>query len=225
MHPALQRLVDANDNLERAQHALDVAAQHRRACALQLNEIENPAERLDAAAWAYGVFGKGLSLVLGEAVTGLPGKRGQSQFLVMVGRKTYQPKGHGTDAVLTYDDPITEYPAPDALERKVIAAHIAHGRPYAIDGYLGRLKISAQLAPSEACIFLDDATAALAAHNGVSREIFVAWLSSSGRVNCEARFANGNPCTSRVAGLTDGMRLEAWTAAKAKGGYCRRHGG
>lgn len=225
MHPALQRLVEANAALEAAELALAEAQEHRRQCGLGLTEIEDPDDRLQAALYAYGAFGKGLSLVLAEAVTGLPGKRGQSQFLVLAGRLQHQPKGHDADRVTVVSDPMTEWPAPSALERDVIESHIRHGKPYHLEHGLGWTNLSTSLTPSEATAFLRDPTAALAAHFDLSREAFVEWLSGWGHVGCEATYNNGKPCAARVAGLPGMLQVEKWKVAKAKGGYCARHGG
>jgi hypothetical protein len=228
MHPALQRLVEAHDACEGAKRAVVEAEERRRACALDLCEIEDEDERLRAAVWAYKAFGKGLSLVLAEAVTGLPGKKGQSRFLVLAGRKQYQPKGHGAHDGAVIDErsePMTAWPAPTPVEREVIAAHMRHGQPYTVSRGLGWTHLSASLAPAAASHFLEDPTAALAEHFGIDRPAFVEWLSGCGEVTCEGRFANGKPCTSRVAALVGQLPLRDWIAARKKGGYCARHGG
>jgi hypothetical protein len=225
MHPALKKLIDANVALERAEAALTKAQQQRRQCALDLRDIEDEEERLTAAIFAYSAFGKGLSLVLAEAVTGLPGKKGQSQFLVLAGRKQHQPKGYGRDAIRIETEPMVEWPSPTVFEREVIASHIRHGRPFQLDEGLGWTNLRASLQPCEAEAFLDDPTSALATHFGVSRGDFVLWLSTWGHVGCEARYGNGNPCTARVAGVPGMLPIEKWKDVKSKGGYCKRHGG
>lgn len=225
MHPALQRLVEANVALEAAELALAEAQEHRRQCGLRLAEIEDPNDRLQAALYAYDAFGKGLSLVLAEVVTGLPGKRGQSKFLVLAGRLQHQPKGHRAGRVTVASDAMTEWPAPTALEREVIESHIRHGKRYNLEYGLGWTNLSTSLTPSEATAFLRDPTAALAEHFDLSREAFVEWLSGWGHVGCEANYNNGKPCAARVASVPGMLQVEKWKIAKAKGGYCARHGG
>ncbi len=225
MHPALKKLIDANTELARAEAALAAAQERRRQCALGLRDIEDDEERLSAALFAYSAFGKGLSLVLAEAVTGLPGKKGQSQFLVLAGRKRYQPKGHGKDAICIAAEPMSEWPAPSPLERELVASHIRHGQAFHLDEGLGWTNLRATLKPAEAEAFLVDPTSALAMHFGLAREDFVLWLSTWGHIGCEARYGNGNPCTARVAGVAGMLPIERWKEAKARGGYCKRHGG
>ncbi|WP_293679272.1 hypothetical protein [uncultured Phenylobacterium sp.] len=225
MHPALQRLVDANDDLERAERALEAAQEQRRQCARDLAQIEDQSERVSAAVFAYHRFGKGLSLALAEAVTGLPGKKGQSAFLVLAGRMQYQPRGHGAGGGGEPSEPMTEWPAPDECEREIIRAHIAHGRDYWIDRGLGWGCLRTSLRPPEAAAYLKDATGALAGHFGLSREAFVEWLSSCGSVGCEGRNKDATRCKSSVAGRTVQLDVEDWKVAVERGGYCRRHGG
>lgn len=228
MHPALQRLVEAHASYEQAQRALIEAEEHRRDCALRLTDIDDPDDRLGAALYAYRKFGKGLSLPLAQAVTGLPGKKGQSRFLVLAGRRQDQPKGRArpdVETIIFEPEPVTEWPALTALEREVVALHVKHRRPYVIECGLGWTVFSAILEPAEAEGLLDDPTSALASHFGLSRAEFVEWLSGNGHVPCEGRYENGRPCTSRVAGVRGQLEIDAWIAARQKGGYCKRHGG
>lgn len=226
MHPRLEALIAANSQFEAAKRAVVAAEDLRRQCATDLVHIEDQAERTAAAIEAYHAFGKGLSLALAEAVTGLPGRRGQSEFLVLANRKTYQPKGcEPRDRVVHVSEPMTEWPAPDALQREVMSAHIKRGKPYWLERVLGWTIMRVSLEPNEARAFLKDPTAALAAHHDMTREAFVDWLSSGGRVLCEDTYKNGNPCAAQVAGTTGFMSIERWKAAKAAGGYCKQHGG
>lgn len=225
MHPALRRLVAANTELEIARAALTAAEEYRRQCALDLADIEDLDERQRSGVFAYQQFGKGLSLALAEAVTGLPGKKGQSAFLVLAGRRANQPKGYGSKPLVTEHEPMTEWPPLDPIERDIVASHIRHHENYSIHRGLGWTALDANLNPTEAREYLNDPTGALAEHYGVSREGFVEWLSSEGHVSCEGSYQNGKPCSSRVAGLPGQLNLQAWKAAKAKGGYCRKHGG
>jgi hypothetical protein len=227
MHSQLQKLVDANTRLEDAERALADAQEHRRQCARDLARIEDEAERTAAGVYAYQTFGKGLSIALAEAVTGLPGKRGQSDFLVLCKRKTYQPKGRQQSAgdVTYVHEPMAEWPKLDALEREVISTHIKHGKPYWLEKGLGWTNVSVSLSPDEARAFLQDPTAALAACHDLTREDFVAWLSSYGTVGCDGFYDNGKRCNSRVAGVRSQLRLDQWKAAWKAGGYCKRHGG
>ena len=79
--------------------------------------------------------------------------------------------------------------------------------------------------PDEARAFLQDPTATLAACYDLSREDFVAWLSSEGAVGCDGLYENGKRCNSRVAGVRGQLPLHQWKAAWDAGGYCKRHGG
>lgn len=225
MHPALQRLVDANTALENAQRALELAQDQRRQAALALIEIEDEDQRWQAAIFAYREFGHGLSLALAEAATGLPGKKAQSRFLVRAGRKSYQPKGHGSDAVAHIPEPMSEWPAPDQLEREVISSHIAHGEPYWVDRGLGWGRLRVDLQPDEARTYLEDATGAMASRVGLTREEFVEWLSTEGFVRCSGVTLKGAPCKAGVKGLSGQMAIGPWKAAKDRGGYCSTHGG
>jgi hypothetical protein len=224
MHPALKRLIEANAELTKAQQALESAQDQRRACALQLSEIEDEAERWQAALFAYAKFGKGLSLQLAEAATGLPGRRAQSTFLVRAGRKEHQPKGNGGGSVQPAE-PMTEWPAPDALERELIRSHIAHGQAYWIDRGLGWGNVRIALEPEEAEEYLVDPTGAMARQAGLSREDFVEWLSSEGSIRCEGVTLSGARCKAGVVGVSSQLPVKAWKEAKARGGYCGRHGG
>lgn len=228
MHPALQRLVEAQASYELAQKTLTEAEELRRNCALRLAEIDDREERTESAVWAYGKFVKGLSLALAEAVTGLPGKKGQSRFLVLAGCREEQRKGHtqhNVDTVLYEPEPVTEWPPLTPIEREVVASHVKHRQPYFIDCGLGWTVFSATLEPEEAEAFLIDPTSALAANCGISREMFVEWLSSSGHIPCEGHYGNGRACASRVAGVRGQLSLDEWIPARERGGYCKRHGG
>lgn len=224
MHPALKRLIDANAELNRAQAALEAAQDQRRQCALGLVEIEDDDERWQAALLAYREFGKGLSLALAEAVTGLPGRRAQSTFLERAGRRENQPKGHGSGSFPS-SEPMTEWPAPDALEQDVIRSHIAHQTPYRVDQGLGWGRLTVSLAPADAAIFLEDPTGGLARGVGLTREEFVEYLSSAGSVQCDGKTQKGTRCRAGVAGRSSQMNIKAWKMAKDRGGYCTRHGG
>lgn len=224
MHSALKRLVEANAQLLQAQQTLETAQDHRRTCALQLSEIADENERWQAALFAYRNFGKGLSLALAEAATGLPGRRAQSTFLVRAGRKEHQPKGHGGEAP-EFAEPMTEWPAPDALEQELIRSHIAHGQPYWIDKGLGWGNVRTELDPDEAEAYLQNPTAAMARKASLSREDFVEWLSTEGFVRCEGLTRSGARCKSGVAGVSSQLPVKLWKKAKEKGGYCSRHGG
>ncbi len=225
MHPALQRLVEANNGLVAAERALEVAQGQRRQAALALAEIADEDQRWQAAIFAYCEFGKGLSLSLAEAATGLPGKKAQSAFLVRAGRKSYQPKGHGSPAADSDHEPMMAWPMPDELEREVINAHIAHGEPYWVDRGLGWGRLYVDLKPNQARAYLDDPTAALAARLGLTRAEFVEWLSSEGSVRCSGVTQKGTRCRSGVKGVSGQMRVAPWKAAKDRGGYCATHGG
>ena len=224
MHPALSRLVEANSALEAAEQALGEAQERRRQAALGLSDIEDQDERWQAALSAYRQFGKGLSLALAEAATGLPGRQAQSTFLVRAGRKQNQPKGRwaGTHGVA---NPVTEWPAPDALERDLIRSHISHRKPYWLDRGLGWGQLRLELNPADAAAYLEDPTGALASRVGLSRELFIEWLSSEGSVPCDGVTLKGSACKAGVAGLSSQLAVEPWKAAKERGGYCRRHGG
>lgn len=224
MHPALNKLVEANAQLEAAQTALSEAQEHRRQRALALSEIADEDERWQAALYAYREFGAGLSLALAEAATGLPGRRAQSVFLVRAGRRQNQPKGYGGGWSAPHE-PLVEWPAPDELERAVIQTHIDHGKPYHLEQGLGWGKVSMTLEPAEARAFLREPTAALAEILKISREDFVEYLSSEGSVRCEGHTKKGDRCRTSVAGLSTQLGLKAWIDAKGRGGYCRRHGG
>lgn len=224
MHPALERLINANAALTQAKEALEAAQEHRRQCALGLAGIEDEGERWQAALLAYQEFGNGLSLALAEATTGLPGKRGQSIFLERAGRRQNQPKGYGAGSAEP-SEPMTEWPALDALEQELVRSHIAHRTPYWFSQGLGWQRLSVSLEPEHAAIYLEDPTAGLAAGLGVTREEFVDYLSSEGSVSCEGKTLKGTPCRASVAGPSTQLSVESWKAAKARGGYCRRHGG
>lgn len=224
MHSALKRLIDAEAELKRAQAALDAAQVNRRRCALGLAEIEDEDERWQAALRAYREFGKGLSLALAEAATGLPGKRAQSTFLERAGRRVNQPKGHGGGSFPS-SEPMTAWPAPDALEQDVIRSHIAHKTPYRISEGLGWGCLTVSLDPADAAVFLQDPTDGLARGVGLSRQEFVEYLSSAGSVQCDAKTQKGTRCSFGVAGRSGQLSIEAWKVAKARGGYCTLHGG
>lgn len=153
MHPALQRLIDANAAFVAAEQALEAARELRRETALQLAEIEDEQERWQAALLAYTEFGRDLSLALAEAATGVTGRRSQSEFLVRAGRLTHQPKENQIQAS-SERRPMTEWPMPGDLEREVVQSHIAHQTPYLIARGLGWSSIAVQLRPREAEIFL-----------------------------------------------------------------------
>lgn len=225
MHPALKRLVDTNTALDDARRAVRVAEAERREAALSLAEISDEDQRWGAAVFAYRQFGKGLSLALAEAATGLPGKKSQSAFLVRAGTKAYQPKGQGSRGVVHVHEPMGEWLAPDALEREVIAAHIAHGKPYWVDESLGWGNVRVDLQPDEAANYLDDPNGAMAVRAGLTREEFIEWLSSEGSVRCSAVTARGAPCKSGIKGVGGQLPIKAWKAARDRGGYCGAHGG
>lgn len=225
MHPALQRLVDANAALVDAQRALELAQERRRQAALALAEIEYEDQRWQAAVFAYREFGRGLSLVLAEAVTGLPGKKAQSGFLFRVSRKSYQPKGHGADAIVHIHEPMREWPAPEQLERELISAHITHCEPYWVERGLGWGNLRVDLQPDEARAYLEDPTSAIAARVGLTRDEFVEWLSSEGSIRCSGVTQKGARCKSGVKGLSGQMSIGRWKEARARGGYCGVHGG
>jgi hypothetical protein len=225
MHPALQRLFDANAALVDAQRALELAQDQRRQAALALAEIEDEDQRWQAAIFAYREFGQGLSLALAQAATGLPGKKAQSSFLVRAGRKSYQPKGHGSDAVVHIHEPLLEWPAPDHLEREVISAHIAHGERYWVDRGLGWGNLRVDLQPDQARAYLVDPTGTMAARVGLTRDEFVEWLSSEGSIRCDAVTQKGSPCKAGVKGVSGQMRIGPWREAKDRGGFCGTHGG
>lgn len=225
MHPALQRLINANAALVDTQHALELAQDQRRQAALALAEIEDEDQRWQAAIFAYREFGQGLSLVLAEAATGLPGKKAQSGFLVRAGRKSHQPKGNASDVVVHVHEPMLEWPAPDQLEREVISAHIAHGERYWVDRGLGWGNLQVDLQPDQARAYLGDPTGAIAARLGVARDEFVDWISSEGSVRCNGVTQKGAPCKSGVKGVSRQMKIGAWKEAKERGGYCGAHGG
>lgn len=224
MHASLKRLIEADAELKGAQTALEAAQEHRRQCALGLADIEDDGERWQAALLAYREFGKGLSLALAEAATGLPGRRAQSTFLERAGRRENQPKGHGAGPA-TPSEPMTVWPAPDALEQEVIRSHIAHLTPYSVDRGLGWGRLTVSLDPADAALYLADPTAGLAKGVGLTRDQFVEYLSSEGSVRCEARTLKGALCRAGVAGLSSQLNIKAWKAAKDRGGYCTRHGG
>lgn len=224
MHPALKRLIEADAQMVKAQKALEAAQDERRSCALQLSEIEDEDERWQAALFAFRECGKGLSLQLAEAATGLPGRRAQSTFLVRAGRKEYQPKGHGSGPIAAARA-LTEWPAPDSLERELIRSHIEHRRPFRIDRGLGWGNVRVTLDPEEAEAFLRDPTDAMARKAGLSRKEFVEWLSTEGSVRCEGVTQAGHRCRAGVAGVSSQLAVKVWKEAKDKGGYCKRHGG
>lgn len=225
MHPALQRLIDANTSLVNAKLVVDEALSLRRQAAQGLAEIEGENQRWGAAIYAYREFGEGLSIVLAEAASGLPGKKAQSKFLVRAGRKTYQPKGHSSGGLVHIPEPMMEWPAPDALEREVISAYIAHGEAYWVEMNLGWGNLRADLHPNLARAYLDDPTGAMATRAGLTREEFIEWLSSEGSIRCNAVTQKGEPCKSGVRGVSGQMSLGRWKEAKDRGGYCGAHGG
>lgn len=222
MHAALKRLVDANSAVEDAQRALDAALAHRKESALGLAEIVDDDARWQAALLAFREFGAGLSLQLAEAATGQPGRKSQSHFLVRAGRRSVHPKRHEPAGERT---PLTEWPAPDTLERTLIAGHIEHGEAYVVERQLGWGNVRVPLKPAEARAYLEDPTAAMAAKVGLAREDLVEWLTTEGSVFCDGVTAKGEPCKSMVLGLNSQLGIGPWRAAKARGGYCRRHGG
>jgi hypothetical protein len=227
MHPALQRLVDANDDLEHAERALEVAQEQRRHCARDLAQIEDHEERCSAAVFAYHRFGKGLSAPLAEAVTGLPGKQGVSRLLVLAGRIQSELRGErpAYRGVVSEPEPVTEWRALEDFERDVVRTHIAHGEEYWIDEGLGWQSLRTPLSPAQAAEYLGDPTAAIAKSLGFTRDEFVEYLSSYGTVRCEGRNKDGTPCKSSVAGCTGQLDADVWKLANERGGYCRRHGG
>lgn len=225
MHPALQRLVDAHEDLQRAERALEAAQERRRQAARDLAQIEDREERVQAALHAYGRFGKGLSLALAEAVTGLPGRHGQSAFLVLAGRMQYQPKGRQVPCNVHEPEPVTGWREPDEFEREIVRAHIAHGQEYWIDEGLGWQRLRTPLTPAQAAEYLVDPTGAVAKSLGLTREGFVEYLSTYGGVRCEGHNKDGIRCKSGVAGQTGQLEAEVWKLAVERGGYCRRHGG
>jgi hypothetical protein len=225
MHPALLRLVDANEELQRAERALEAAQELRRRAACELAQIEDREERIQAALHAYREFGKGLSLALAEAVTGLPGRHGQSAFLVLAGRMQYQPKGRQAPQSATEREPVTGWREPDEFEREVVRAHIAHGQDYWIDEGLGWQRLRTPLTPAQAADYLVDPTAGVAKSLGLTREAFVEYLSTCGGLRCEGHNKDGTRCKSRVAGRTGQLDADVWKLAIERGGYCRLHGG
>lgn len=225
MHPSLKRLIDANAAHEEAKRVLAEARSLRQQAALGLAEIEDEDERWDAAVRAYHEFGEGLSLYLAEAATGRPGKNAVSGFLVRAGRMTYQPKGHWPAGTIVESPAITEWPAPGALEREVIASHIAHGEPYVVDAALGWGNLRVALKPDQAKAYLADPTGALAARVELTRDQFVEWLSSEGSVRCEATTQRGGRCRLGVKGVRSQLDIRTWKAAMERGGYCSAHGG
>ncbi|MGC1301468.1 MAG: hypothetical protein WA840_03745 [Caulobacteraceae bacterium] len=225
MHLALKRLIEANAAHEEAKRALADAHSARLQAALGLAEIVDEDERWQAALIAYREFGEGLSLQLAEAATGRPGKNAVSGFLVRAGRMTYQPKGSWPAGTVVESSEMTEWPAPDALEREIITSHIAHGEPYVVDAALGWGNLRVDLRPDQAKAYLADPTGALAARVNLTREQFVEWLSSAGSVGCEARTKKGEPCKLGVKGSRSQMGIRSWKAAKERGGYCSYHGG
>ncbi|MDP1618455.1 hypothetical protein [Phenylobacterium sp.] len=225
MHPALKRLVDANEELQRAERALDAAQERRRQAARELAQIEDREERTQAALHAYSEFGKGLSLALAEAVTGLPGRHGQSAFLVLAGRMKYQPKGRQIPNILSEREPVTGWRKPDEFESEVVRTHIAHGQDYWIDEGLGWQRLMTPLTPAQAADYLIDPTAAVAESLSLTREAFIEYLSTGGSVRCQGHNKDGTRCKSRVAGRTGQLKADVWKIAVERGGYCRRHGG
>lgn len=224
MHASLKRLIEADAEFKHAQAALEAAQENRRQRALELAEIEDEDERWRAALQAYRDFGKGLSLALAEAATGLPGRRAQSTFLERAGRRVNQPKGHGGGS-FPPSEPMTEWPTPSALEQDVIRSHIAHKRPYHVDEGLGWGRLEVSLEPADATIFLQDPTHGVARGVGLGRQEFVDYLSSAGSVRCDAKTQKGTQCSFGVAGRSGQLPIEVWKVAKARGGYCTRHGG
>jgi hypothetical protein len=225
MNPAFKRLIDANNAHEDAKRALEEAHGLRQQAALDLAEIEDEDERWQAAIQAYREFGEGLSLQLAEAATGRPGRNAVSGFLVRAGKMSYQAKGRWAGAAAGGASPMIEWPAPNALERELIALHVAHGQPYVVDHALGWGNLRVELKPVEAKVYLVDATGALAAQVGLSREQFVEWLSTEGFVRCEGVTQKGAPCRASVRGVRSQMAIGPWKAAKERGGYCGAHGG
>lgn len=222
MHAVLKRLVDANSAVEDAQRALDAAHAYRKQAALGLAEIADEDERWQAALFAYRAFGQGLTLQLAEAATGQPGRKSQSQFLVRAGRRSVHPKRHAPAAERAR---LTEWPTPDALERTLIAGHIEHGETYVVERQLGWGNVRVPLKPAEAQAYLEDPTAAMAAKAGLTRDALIEWLATEGSVFCDGVTTKGEPCRSLARGLSSQLGIEDWKAAKARGGYCHRHGG
>ncbi len=225
MHPALESLIEANSALQEAQGAVQLAIERRRQAALDLAQIEDEDQRWEAALFAYRKFGQGLSLVLAEAVTGLPGRKAQSAFLVRAGVRINQSKGHGSGSVVDRGEPMTEWPAPTELEREIISSHISHGTSYCVDHGLGWGRVRIDLQPHHARTYLVDPTMAMAARAGLTRDEFVEWLSSEGSVRCNGVTRAGAPCKAGVKGAGSQMSISAWKAAKERGGYCSVHGG
>lgn len=225
MHPSLRRLIDANADYEEAKRVLAEVHSLRQQAALGLAEIEDEDERWETALRAYNEFGEGLSLYLAEAVTGRPGKNAVSGFLVRAGRMNSQPKGRWPTGGIVESPAMTEWPAPDALEREVIAAHIAHGEPYLVDTALGWGTLRVALNPNQAKAYLEDPTGALATRFDLTREQFVEWLSSGGAVRCEAATQKGARCRCGVKGVGIQLDIRTWKVAMERGGFCSAHGG
>lgn len=228
MHVALARLLDADADVERARRALEAAQDRRRECAVALSEIEDPDERLEAAIFANETL-KGLSVALAQAVTGLPGKRGQSKFLQLAGRippSAPKPKRRRKSSSPNSEPPISElrqeWPAPSALERDVILSHIQHGRAYPIGTGIGWTSIHITLSPAEAAAYLEDPSAVMARKFGVSRDEFCEWFATDGSLACEGALVNGGSCRVLIGSQ---LPIEIWKKAKVEGGYCRRHAG
>lgn len=228
MHAALTRLFEADADVERAQRALEAAQDRRRECAVGLSEIEDPDERVRAAIFANEKL-KGLSVALAQAVTGLPGKKGQSKFLELAGRippSQPKPKKRRKSASPNLEPHISElrreWPAPSALDRDVILSHIQHGRFYCIDEGIGWDSLHLALAPAEAAAFLEDPSAAMAQKFGVSRDEFCEWFATHGSVACDGALVNGGRCRVLIGSQ---LPIELWKRVKTEGGYCRRHAG
>lgn len=225
MHPALQRLVDADAAFEQAKRAVDLAAEQRRQAALGLADIEDDDQRWDAALLAYREFGQGLSFALAEAATGLPGKKAQTKFLVRAGRISLQPRGPRADAEEGAYEPTVEWPATGQLERGVIEAHIANGKPYWLHKGIGWESVDVDLQPDQARAYLEDPVGAIADRVGLTREEFHDWMSSEGAVRCSGITTRGRACKCLVSGLSSHLPLDRWKEAKDRGGYCSVHGG
>jgi hypothetical protein len=225
MHPALQRLVEADTALEDAKRAVELAAEQRRQAALGLADIEDDDQRWDAALFAYREFGQGLSFALAEAATGLPGKKAQTKFLVRAGRMPQHLRGRRTDAEARVYEPRVEWPELSQLERGVIEAHIANGKPYWLHKGIGWESVDVDLQPDQARAYLEDPVGVIAARVGLTREEFHDWMSSEGSVRCSEITTQGRACKCLVRGLSSHLPLDRWKEAKDRGGYCSAHGG
>lgn len=224
MHAALKRLFDADVEVERAERALEAAQNQRYECAVALSEIDDPDERLQAVVFANQRL-KGLSVALAQAVTGLPGKKGQSKFPQLAGRippsepklKTRR-KNSSSDAVVARS--MKEWPIPSGEKVDVIRAYIQHGKFYNLYTGLGWTSIHVALSPVEAVAYLEDPSGALARKFGVSRDEFCEWFGTDGSVACNGTLVKGGRCQILIGSQ---LPIKVWKEVKDQGGYCKRH--